>query len=110
MQDETDVVEFAPFIMTLLMARRAYGYPAPDEAPSPEQKRRAEFVLSEVFRALHACMCPVSDILETKLARGDIGPDMLGLIDKAFLFVGSKAGVMCPLITAAIIDAKREHP
>jgi hypothetical protein len=89
-----------------MVAGAAYGY----DDVTPTGKMRAKFVLDEVYRAIRAQLWPQMDVLETKLARGDKGQDVLDMIDRALASIGDSMRVVSPLIQAAFNEAERKFP
>jgi hypothetical protein len=53
---------------------------------------------------------PQMDVLETKLARGHKGQDVLDMIDRALASIGDSMRVVGPLIQAAFNEAERKFP
>jgi hypothetical protein len=84
-----------------LTAGAAYGH---DDVTLIGRKR-AEFVIEKILGAIRAARFPQADVLETKLARGDRGPEILAMIDRALDSVGDASGVVAPLIQGAFRDA-----
>jgi hypothetical protein len=68
-------------------------------------KKRAEFVIERILCAIRAARFPQSDVLETKLVRGDRGSEVLAMIDRALDAVGDASDVVAPLIQGAFRDA-----
>lgn len=97
---------FSIALTVSLTASAAYGH----DDVAPTGQKRAKFVLDEVYRAIRAQLWPQMDVLETKLARGDKGQDVLDLIDRALESIGDSARVVSPLIQAAFNEAARKFP
>jgi hypothetical protein len=89
-----------------MVAGAAYGH----DDVTPTGKARAKFVLDEVYRAIRAQLWPQMDVLETKLAHGDKGQDVLDMIDRALASIGDSMRVVGPLIQAAFNEAERRFP
>jgi hypothetical protein len=65
----------------------------------------AAFVIERILCAIRAARFPQSDVLETKLVRGDRGSEVLAMIDRALDAVGDASDVVAPLIQGAFRDA-----
>lgn len=93
--------QFSMALTVSLTAGAAYGH---DDVTMIGQKRAA-LVMEKILDAIRAVKFPQADVLETKLVRGDRGPEVLAMIDRALDAVGDATGVVAPLIQGAFRDA-----